>query len=228
MSTAIELITLALKDAGVIGEGQTASSDTVNDSLTTLTDMLSHWEITGNVIFGEQILQIPCTNSTSYTIGITGNYNTDKVPYKINFAQYDIDDVKYPLRFITYAQYNNDTYIFDTGYPTLYSYNLSYPNSTAYINSKPSSGFLELGVTAPLSTLLTLTSDIQIPSQYNQAIRFNLAAILATTFGVPIRADIVALAATSLNSIKRINNKINKLFSNHPYRNKNFNVLNGD
>lgn len=46
--TVIELITLALKDIGVIGTGQTASAEDVNDSLTALNQLIEEWNLQDN------------------------------------------------------------------------------------------------------------------------------------------------------------------------------------
>ncbi|UIY28698.1 hypothetical protein LZK73_18380 [Neorhizobium galegae] len=47
MTTARALITLAMKDAGVLGVGQTPLSEDMNDGLTNLNAMVAQWGAAG-------------------------------------------------------------------------------------------------------------------------------------------------------------------------------------
>jgi hypothetical protein len=216
MSTAIELITLALKDAGVIGEGQIPSSETVNDALTTLTDMLEVWQIDGVTPFAEVVTSLPVTGASSYSI---------TTPFDLEFVTYSSDNVnKYPLEEVTLEEFTNLTNNSTGGIPSKYTYSVGATSGTLKVYPNPSSGYLLYGATTTLANALALTTTVSVPKAYNQAIRFNLAVLLGTTFGVAIRQDTIMLAEQTLKIIRRANNKQKKLAS---LGRASFNILSG-
>lgn len=221
MTTAIQIITLALKDAGVTGEGVTPSSETINDSLQTLTDMLNLWEVGGLYTFANQLIPITCTGSGLYSI-------TGDIPYSVDYVTYTLGTNVYPVALITYEEFNQISNRTLTGMPQFATYNLKQPNSELLVYPQPSNGTINLGVNTTLSYGLTLTSDMVVPPAYIQAIRFNLAVLLSITFGTPIRQDITMIADRSLKILLRANVKVKDLPNVLPVGNaRKFNIVSG-
>jgi len=208
MTTANNIITLALKDCGVVGEGETPSSETINDALTTLVGMLDLWQVDGLIPFAEVLQNLTVNGAASYNLTI---------PYGVQFIVYTPDgSAKYPLRDITLEEFSSLSFPLTTGIPTRYTYSVGATSGTLKLYPNPSSGTIQYGVTTDLTTALGLTVDVPVPKAYVQAIRFNLAVLLATTFGVAARPDIAAIASASLGILKRANLKQKRLANTIP------------
>jgi len=203
-TTAIQIIALSLKDSGVTGEGITPSSETIQDSLQTLTDMLNLWEVGGLYTFANQQLPITCDGSSSYSV-------TGDVPYSVDYITYTLGTDVYPVTMLTYSEFMSISNRTLTGIPQYATYNLTQPNSELLVYPQPSNGMINLGVNITLAYGLTLTSDLVVPPAYIQAIRFNLAVLLSITFGTPIRQDITMIADRSLKILLRANVKCKPL-----------------
>lgn len=226
--TASDIINLALKDAGVIGEGQTPSSETVHDSLTTLQNMLDLWELENLSCFSETQVDITATGSGTYTLGPTGTTVLPTAPYKILYVNYALGTTYYTLEPVTNEDMQSEHYIPGvTGIPTIWSYNPQYPNGVLTVYPIPASGILEVWVETTLAEGLTLTTTMLVPLAYAQAIRFNLAVLLAVTFGTPARTEIAGLALSSKRILSRANVKINQLKNGLPVKNTTFKILGG-
>ena len=85
MTTPAELITLALKQSGVLGVGQTASAEDMNDAFKLLQMMLGQWQVDRFMVFHLVTNSILCTGQQSYTIGPGGNINIPR-PDRISSA----------------------------------------------------------------------------------------------------------------------------------------------
>jgi hypothetical protein len=73
MTTAANIITLSLKDIGVLDENETPSSALMSDCLATLNQMLALWSLENVYIYAKQTISFPVTGAQSYTIGSGGN-----------------------------------------------------------------------------------------------------------------------------------------------------------
>lgn len=221
MTTAIQVIMLSLKDAGVTGEGVTPSSETIQDALQTLIDMLNLWEVGGLYTFANQQLPITCDGSSSYSV-------TGDVPYSLDYLTYTLGTNVYPVTILTYSEFMSISNRTLTGIPQYVAYNLTQPNSELLVYPQPSNGTLNLGVNTTLAYGLTLTSDLEVPPAYIQAIRFNLAVLLSITFGTSVRQDINMVADRSLKILLRANVKCKPLKNTLPIGTRNsFNIVSG-
>jgi hypothetical protein len=78
-TTVYDLCRQALKDAGVLGVGQTPLSEDINDAWVRLQWMLQQWERSRWMIFHTVTYIIPCvpTQITPYSVGPGGQINTE-------------------------------------------------------------------------------------------------------------------------------------------------------
>lgn len=206
MSTVGETISLALKDAGVTGAGQTASGDDVKDAMTTLADMLALWQIDNLMVYAQQVLTLPLTGAQSYTIGVGGTLSTDR-PAKIDFAVWrDATGRETNLDVLAALQdYQQIAYKAQGGQPAAIHYEPSYPLGVLSLWPAGAVGSLKLLARVQLSAATELTADLVIPPEYREAVRYSLAERLTTTFQTPLRPDIAALARSARKLIKRNN-----------------------
>lgn len=75
MTTPVELINLALKQAGVLGVGQTASAEDTNDAFRLLNMMLAQWSLKRNIVYRITDTAFAATGAETYTVGPGGDFN---------------------------------------------------------------------------------------------------------------------------------------------------------
>ena len=83
------------------------------------------------------------------------------------------------------------------GIPYLLYYYPSYPSATVHLYAVPSDTYtLSLDSLKPI-TALVLDTDMNMPPEYEEAIKWNLAVRLAPDYKATPRPDVVQLARTS-------------------------------
>ena len=80
--TARDFVELALKECGILGVGQTALSEDINDGFTLLTRMIAQWQSRRWLVPNLIDISMPGNSAISNTIGNGGYYNTPR-PDKI-------------------------------------------------------------------------------------------------------------------------------------------------
>lgn len=210
------LIALALKLAGVIGEGQTASAEDTNDALALLQMMLSGWQQKRWLVYHLVDVPFVSTGAQSYTVGAGGNFNTLR-PDMINAAYFrqlfnaGEQPVDYPFTIIPSREDYNRIALKELGtYPQYMFYDASYPLGTLYCYPVPESGQFEIHLTIKenLGALTSLTQTINLPPEYQEAVLYNLAARLRPMYQLPPDPSVVALAVSSLENIRVANAQI--------------------
>ncbi|MGV0879442.1 hypothetical protein V6767_20105 [Martelella sp. FLE1502] len=79
MTTARDLILLAMKDAGVIGVGQTPLAEDMNDALSNLNAMLAQWSRRRWMVYHLADAYFQATGAEYYTLGIGGDINVARI-----------------------------------------------------------------------------------------------------------------------------------------------------
>ncbi|MGX5874499.1 lysozyme, partial [Burkholderia gladioli] len=77
VTTAVDLITLALKDIGALGVGQPISPEDTMDALATLNMMLGQWQGERLSVYHLVDTAIQSTGAQSYTVGMGGDANLE-------------------------------------------------------------------------------------------------------------------------------------------------------
>ena len=208
MATASEVINLALKDAGVIAEGETPSDDIEADAFTTLKNMLAVWQVQKLYVHAMVENSFSPNGALSYTVGTGGTANFDR-PEKIDQLFYRLSNIDYPIRLLgTFQEYEGIAQKTLAGQPEVAYYNPTVTTGTLYLYPQPSTGSVRVVSAARFPTLSTTASSLTFPSEYLMPIRFSLAEILSATFNTPISARIEKMAASSRSVMARNNVRI--------------------
>lgn len=216
MTTPAELIALALVDAGIYGQGQTASAEDTNNAFKRLNWMLAEWSRKRWLVYHLIDVSFTTTGAESYTVGTGGNFNTPR-PDKIEsaFARQLLPDgqnqIDYPLQIIQAREDYNRIRLKTLGsWPSLVFYDSGYPLGTLYVWPVPSSGqfSVHISLKAPLTAFATLAEDIEFPPEYEAAIFYNLVIRLQAAFKVQLDPMVVALAKDALNVLRGSNTQI--------------------
>jgi hypothetical protein len=196
-----DIITLALKDAGVLGVGQTALFEDMNDGLTRLNMLMAQWGNKRFLVYQLTNLTVTSTGAQSYTVGPSGNFNINVRPDRLEngcffrqLVQSSPNQVDYPLELLeSWEDYNRIVlkqlqtfpgYVFyDPGYPLGTVYFWPVPQATIYL--------VNLLVKGPVvNQFATLTTLVAMPNVYYMAIYLTLAQILRAAYRLPPDQDL--------------------------------------
>lgn len=218
--TALDLITLALQDLGVVAGGETVNANDASDALTRLNNMIAAWADERLTIYQITPTTFPLVaNTQTYTVGSGATVNIPR-PIWIHAAGLVLTspspDVEIPVTIITDSDWANISIKSLTStYPTRLWYNYGFDSSgygTLYMWPVPTEvNNFTIYVPTQLSTLAALSTTVSFPPGYAEALEYNLAARLSIPFGRPLTPDLDRQAKQSLARIKRANKRLEDL-----------------
>jgi hypothetical protein len=211
MTTAGDLINGSLRLLGVLAEGETPSSETSQDALVAMNQMIQSWNTERLAVFSTQDQVVTWPPSTiSRTFGPTGDIVANR-PIAIDDSTYFRDPsngISFGLKLINQQQYNGIAVKTVTStYPQVLWVNMTYPDIEMYVYPVPTK-VLEFHVVSveELTQPANLATDLAFPPGYLRCFRYNLACELAPEFGTEPSRQVQRIAMTSKRNLKRINN----------------------
>jgi|SRR5581483_267224 len=211
MSSALDLITSALRMLKVVSSDETPSAEDAATGLRALNQMIESWNTERLSIYtiSAQIFDL-VAGQQSYTIGPGGNFNTAR-PIAIQNANIILAQNNPQVR-LSIALINDDewAYISARAIPSTIPRKLyndgAFPLSTLSFWGVPGSGLqVELFTWQALPTFPSLKAALTFPPGYERALRFNLAVELTGDFPETQPFAPVALAAQSKAAIQGLN-----------------------
>lgn len=194
------LLRSAIKAASSVDSHTTIDPTEYEDALESCNMMLKLWATQGVIIhhvITEQFNLV--VGQASYTIGDTANFNTSR-PNQITGGFVRVSDTDYPIQIIDRDRYNSLRKT-DTGIPQYLYYYPTYPIATIYLYKVPDETYLmSIDSIKPL-TELVLDADLNLPPEYEEAIKWNLAVRLAPDYKTTPRQDVVMMAKQSYNAL---------------------------
>jgi len=215
-----DLITLVLKDIGVVAKTEVPTPDELNDAFTTANMMLDSWAIDRLMIFQNVRSVYPLVSGQQfYAIGQSGSPDFNAVrPIWIQDA--GIIQAAYtpnfelPVRILTIDEWASLTIKNQPATQSWYLYNdYAYPNSNLALWPVPSVSTLQLAlyVPTPLTQFTSVTSTLSVPPGYLAALRWNLAVWCCPMFSKQIDPVVGKLAGDSLAAVQRANKRLDTL-----------------
>lgn len=204
-TSALDIITGAAKLIGVVFKSEALASDEANDGLVALNEMLDSWSNDNLITTADTLESFNLTGAASYTIGTGGNFNTTR-PISIISAVVRLASVDYSLKVISPEQYQQEVPIksITSPIPQYLVYDNAYPLGNITMYAVPTSGStLRLLCDKPISNLSALTTTVDFPPGWKEALKYNLAIRLAPSYGVPVPDDVRQGAKESKGAIKR-------------------------
>jgi hypothetical protein len=160
--TARDFITLALREAGVLGIGQTANSEDINDCFILLNRMLAQWQKKRWLVPNLVDIYAPGNSLKSNRIGPDQYYNYQR-PDKIQAAYFKqlnsgSNNVSYPLTPIwSYEDYSRIALKELNTWPSYYFYDAAFPYGNVFIWPIPTSQYeIHLIVKGPIGFTIQL------------------------------------------------------------------------
>lgn len=220
MTTPNEICIQALKKAGILGVGQSALAEDINDAFTDLNDMIAQWRTKRWLVYRLETLSKVSTGALSYTVGTGGDINTLR-PDRIESAFVRLintpspNQVDYPLQILDAREdYNRIALKNFSSFPDYIFYDSNYPLGRIYVWPVPLANIYEIfiSVKQPIEQFTSLAQDINLPPEYMAALKFNLAVrLLAGYPGIAPTPQLLGLAEDSLNVIRQSNTQVAQL-----------------
>jgi hypothetical protein len=210
-TTVNKIIALALKDIGALGDGESIPPSVMEDAFDTLRQLVGQWQIDGLMVYAMAEISFSLTGAVSYTIGDGADVNTTR-PDEVASAFWRDNGIDYPLVVLTsFDEYQCIPDKSIASIPECVYLNPDYPFATLYTWPVGSSGAIHLTVKSPFPNYTSTSESLSVPAQYELAMRYSLAELLAPTFQLPLRPDIAGLAKRARTILKRGNVRIPQL-----------------
>jgi len=234
-TTAGDQINAALRLIGQLAEGETPSSETSQDALAALNQMIDSWSIERLSVFStqDQVFTWPSGQATR-TLGPSGNFVGNR-PVMVDDSTYFRDPesgVSFGLTLINQQQYNGIALKTATSpYPQTMWVNMTYPDIEMTVYPVPTRA-LEFHFVSveELSQPALLNTTLSFPPGYLRCFKYNLAVEIANEFGVEAPMTVQRIAMSSKRNLKRINNPDDLMsipYALNSRRSHRFNVFSG-
>lgn len=214
-TTALDIIKLALAATGIIGLGQTPRAEDSNRALVLMNMMLGQWQRKRWLIWHLVDQALVMTGAQSYTIGIGGQFNVAR-PDRVEAAFIRMlvptgpNQIDYPLKLLESREdYNRLALKTLNSFPQYLFYDSAYPLGNIFPWPIPSSQYeLHLSLKEQLGTFALVSTAVNLPPEYFEALWTNLAMRLFPIYQREIDMTVAALAKASLNTIRGANTQI--------------------
>lgn len=209
MTTALSIVTDALKEICVLAEGDTPTASMSNDALRQLNrfcDLISNEQ---SFAYYPSLSQRTLTGESSFTIGPTGDVVVAR-PIKIETAFLDRQGITYPVRVVDNQIFDSIVYKGATGANTAYLwYEATEPNGIVHLWPLCSGVTLNLRTINQVANFAALNTDLTLPPGYEEALVKNLAVMIAPQYPAGVLSPLTVKAAkNAMRIIQRTNNVI--------------------
>lgn len=221
ITTAGDLIRLALKDCGAVGIGQTADAEDTNDAFDTLNMLIAQWNRKRWLIYHLVDYFTVSTGAVSYTIGPGGSINIPVRPDKLEsaFLRQLLNavpaQVDYPVTILNAREdYNRIAQKQLTSFTQMAFFDAAWPLGILYPYPLPLANIYELHVTVKetLTQFPLLSTPINLPPEYYAALLYNLMVRLGIRYPISKDqlmaeqwGDMKGLAKDALNVLRESN-----------------------
>lgn len=203
MTTALGIITSAMRKSGILSKGESPSASEANDGLEMLNDILSSFSNDSMVVYSRTLENFTLSTGTAnYTIGDGATFNTAR-PIKIISAYVRSGGVDYPLQILSDENYANIGLKTVGSIPQFINYTNAFPQATIRLYPSPAAAYELFILTEKEITALTLNQTVSFPPGWNRMMIYNLAVEMAPEYGQPVTQEIYQIAKDSKAEIRQ-------------------------
>lgn len=216
-----QLITGALRLAGVIAQGETPSASQVSDAATSLNMMVKAWMADGMPLWCIRTITItPVAGQNTYT------YNTPKLLKPIQaWNRQTASQVDIPMRMISRQEYNILGNKSTTGNPIQLFFNPDLSSTEIKLFPTPDAtaaaqNVIYVVAQVPYQDFDSATDTPDFPQEWYEAIKYGLAVRLAGEYNIDIetRKTLVAEAAAIKTEALSFGTEENSLYFQRDWR----------
>ena len=205
MSTALDIITDALQELGVVDAGGTVAPEDAAFCLKRLNQIIQTWANSFLTFPVLTSISVPMTSSETYTIGPTGNVVAAR-PVKVTGAvlrdaagnDSTVDILSAPEWAVIFAK---DT----TGPTSGIWYEATDTNGTLHVHPQSSGYTLLLDCQTRLTSFASTSTAVTLPEGYEAALMLALVDSIAGPYTKQVSADQRRRLAGAMSAIKRNN-----------------------
>lgn len=215
--TPSDIITLALKTANVLGVGQVAAAEDMNDAFNLMNMMMAQWQRRRYMVYQLITASKQATGAISYTVGPGGDFDIAR-PAKLEFAFFrqNVDTplpVSYPLEILKAREdYDRISIKNLNAFPRYAFYDAGYPMANLFVWPIPNSQYeIDITVMQQLQQFKTINDQITLPPEYAAALMWNLTLELCPFYGLPVNPVVQGKAEASMRIIEEANAQIPQL-----------------
>lgn len=203
MSTALNIITRAMKKVGILSKTESPTADEAEDALSSLNELLLSWSNDATSIYARTTENFSLVGSTNtYSIGTSQTFNTTR-PVNILDAYIRINNIDYQMDVINEDMYNDIGDKSSLGRPILLTYTQSYPYGSIRVWPTPDQAYTIYLVCEKPLTSYALADTVSLPPGWERALIYNLAVELAPEYGMQPDQGIFKIAGESKGLISR-------------------------
>jgi hypothetical protein len=208
MAVINDILKLALKDIGALGQNETPTSSEAQDALSTLNQMIAMWRTQSLTVYCQKQETLTATGALSYTVGPSGNLNIER-PYAIDAAYWLDNGVSVPLVPIhSFEDYQDIGTKVLQGAASAFFYRPDFPQGQLFVWPSPNTGSIVLTMRIPMPIYTDITDTVTLPPEYEGAIRWNLAMMLCNSYGLQPTPAMSMYAKQTKRALKIINTSI--------------------
>lgn len=189
-----QLLTGALRVAGGVAQGDTATATQLTEAAEALNMLVKECQADGMPLWAIKQYNITLTSTSDYVIGVGATVNTPK-PLKVvqAFLHNNTTSIDIPMRIITRDEYNRLGNKTSTGQPIQLWYEPQLSTGTLHLFPVPDSYsqtncVVTLVYQRPFEDFDSSTDTPDFPQEWYNALKFGLADMLAPEYGLPIQA----------------------------------------
>jgi len=220
--TVQQMISLALKDAGVIGVGQTALAEDNNDALTRLNMIMAQWARKRFLVYQLVNLVKASTGAETYSVGPGQDFDIAVRPDRLEngcffrqLIQSSPNQVDYPLELLeSWEDYNRVVLKQLQTFPMYVFYDPGYPNATVRFWPVPQASIYEMHILVKgsiLTQFANLATKFGLPNEYFLALELTLAENLRTAYRLPADPALSARAKEAREVVRGANTALARL-----------------
>jgi len=198
-TTVQEFVNSTLRLIRVLDSGETPTATESDNALTALNQLIGSWSAAGVPIYQESKDTIALTGASVYPLSFR--------PMRITAAQVSYSGITFPVAIVPSQQWilPKDRTATSKFAKELY-YDGTFPTGNVYLWPIVQAGSsLELFSLKPLAQFASLGDTINLPSGYEQALRYGLAGVLAPEYGSALPAEYQQQAAQATSAIAAMN-----------------------
>lgn len=184
-STANRIITYAMKDAGLLQEGDTPSPEQYAEYTNRLNDIINWMQTQGLKLWTQEDLSITLTASTAtYALGPAGSFITTK-PLRVLQGYYlDSNDIRRPIYPLSWNDWLTLSQVTQEGAITQYFVNKQRANLEVSFwlvpDSNAATGTAHLLIQKQIENFTGITDTMDFPQEWFMGLRWNLADDICT------------------------------------------------
>lgn len=183
--TPARIIPLALKDAGLLQQGSTATPEFLEDGLHRMADMIAAWQTQGIKLWLNSILNVTLVAGIStYTLGPGGSLISTKPTRVLAGWARQLSGARYPLNPLSWDGYRSLGNLTSPGAVNSYFVDKQQANLVVSFWNVPDAqgalSVIELLIQRQVNTPTTLSEEIIFPVEWYLALRWGLADEFAT------------------------------------------------